>query len=183
MEGINFSALFFYAFALASIALSLLVVTSRHIFRAAIYLMFVLVFTAGFYLLLGAEFLAGIQILVYVGGIIVLIVFAVMLTTALKEIETPPPASRRILAAIAAFIFTWINFYGLKHFTFTIAPAATPAGVLSENSIKYFGRKFLDMGANGYILPFEVISVLLLAAIIGGIVIAKSDDGDKKASV
>ncbi|MFN8370341.1 MAG: NADH-quinone oxidoreductase subunit J [Bacteriovoracaceae bacterium] len=181
MESLNFSALFFYAFALATIMLSLLVVTSKHIFRAAIYLMFVLVFTAAFYLLLGAEFLAGIQILVYVGGIIVLIVFAVMLTTALKEIETPPPASRRLLALATSGIFMGINFYALKMFPFKVVVEGGSTNLLHEDSIKYFGRKFLDMGANGFILPFEVISVLLLAAIIGGIVIAKTDD--EKANV
>ena len=74
------SDMLFYLFASAAIVAALAAVTSRRILRAAVYLMFVLINTAALYALLGAYFLAGLQLLVYVGGIVVLIVFAVMLT-------------------------------------------------------------------------------------------------------
>ena len=73
----------FYGMAVAAVFFAVATVISRHIFRSAVYLMCVLLAGAGFYLLLGAEFLAGVQVLVYVGGIVVLLAFVVMLTSTL----------------------------------------------------------------------------------------------------
>src|SRR3989344_6952910 len=101
------STLMFYLFAVVSVAFAIATVSSRRILRAAVYLMGVLAVTAGFYLLLGAPFLAGVQVLVYVGGIVVLLVYVVMLTRSSDLAEDNPSATRKItalLAALASFV-------------------------------------------------------------------------------
>jgi NADH-quinone oxidoreductase subunit J len=159
----------FYLFAAMAIIGAIAVTISRRLLRAAIYLMAVLLVTAAFYVMLGAEFLAGIQVLVYIGGIVVLIVFAVMLTqSAHLQLDTPP-RYRKIAAALAAIAFAVISSAALLLSDFNITKnAAAPA----ENA-RAIGLQLLDRGPNGYVLPFEIISVLLLAAVIGGIVIAR----------
>src|SRR4051812_43345511 len=99
------SNILFYLFAAFSICLAILVVTSRRILRAAIYLMCVLGASAAFFVLLGAEFLAGVQILVYIGGIVVLLVFAVMLTRSVELLEERPTMVRKLLGGLAALAF------------------------------------------------------------------------------
>lgn len=154
-------------FALA--ALSIAVVTSPRIFRAAIYLMGVLVVTAAVYVRLGAEFLAGIQLLVYVGGIVVLIVFAVMLTSNVEVTEAAPSLVRRTVATLIAAGFFATTTYALM---LTPLPAPGPGAWPADNTAA-LGHALLDTGAGGYILPFEIVSLLLLAAVLGGIVVAR----------
>src|ERR1035437_5712719 len=84
---------------------------TRHILRSAIYLMVVLFLSAGVYLLLDAEFLAGAQVLIYVGGIIVLLVFAVMLTQSSALIEDHPMLKRKISGALGAGSFFAVSVY------------------------------------------------------------------------
>jgi NADH-quinone oxidoreductase subunit J len=159
----------FYGIGAAAVVLALAVVTSRRLLRAAIYLMGVLMASAGLYLMLGAEFLAGIQVLVYVGGIVVLIVFAIMLTRSAElQVDNPSPL-RKILGVIAAAGFLVLIVMAFRGTEFPLrrggpAPLNEPAAI---------GRQLLDFGPEGYVLPFEVVSVLLLAAVIGGIVVAR----------
>ncbi|MCB0386193.1 MAG: NADH-quinone oxidoreductase subunit J, partial [Bdellovibrionales bacterium] len=94
------SSLFFYVLSALALIFALRVVSSPRLFRAAVALMAVLGATAGFYLLLGAEFLAAIQLLVYVGGIVVLIVFVVMLTGSLGQMEDRTSFARKAVAAL-----------------------------------------------------------------------------------
>ena len=94
--------LLFYVFAGLAVFFAIAVVSSRRILRAAVYLMSVLAMSAGFYVLLGAEFLAGVQILVYVGGIVILLVFAVMLTRSAELLEDKPSLTRKALGLLAA---------------------------------------------------------------------------------
>jgi NADH-quinone oxidoreductase subunit J len=128
-----------------------------------------LLMSAGLYVMLGAEFLAGIQVLVYVGGIVVVIVFAVMLTRSAELQLDTPPLHRKILGLLASIAFAamigWVCWTSIFAATEqSAAPAVNTAAI---------GLKLLDTGGSGYILPFEIISLLLLAAIIGGIVIAR----------
>ena len=157
------------ALAVIAAGLALAVVSTKHIFRAAVYLMLVLIATAGLYLGLGAEFLAGIQVLVYVGGIVVVLVYAVMLTSSLELHETPPPVSRRLMAAVVAGGFFAVSAAAILS---TPMPAAAPSPAILD-ATPAIGAALLDYGAQGYVLPFELISLLLLAAVIGGIVIAR----------
>ena len=95
----------FYAIAFFAVMLTIAVTTSRRLLRAAVYLMGALLMSAGLYVMLGAEFLAGIQVLVYVGGIVIVIVFAVMLThSAQLQLDTPP-LRRKIMGMLVSIAF------------------------------------------------------------------------------
>ena len=161
----------FLIVSVASIVLALATVFTQHIFRSAIYLMGVLSLSAGLYLLLGAEFLAGIQIMVYVGGIVVLLVFAVMLTRSSDLLEDRPAPQRRLLGATAALAFFFASAWSLSQSPFVKDKAFGTESVVTAD----LGRAFLSSGANGYLIPFELISVLLLAVLIAGLVLARKD--------
>ena len=160
----------FFALAVVAIAFAAATVLTRRIFRSAVYLMGTLTTSAAFYILLGAEFLAGVQILVYVGGIVVLIVFAVMLTSSNEMIEDRPSPLRRLAGFIAAAAFCTMTVFMflLTEFKTVAADKAVQMGDTAA-----IGRKLLDRGAEGYVLPFEIISLLLLSVLIGAIVIAR----------
>ena len=163
------STILFYVLGAAAVLLALAVVNSRRLLRAAIYLMGVLAMSAGLYILLGAEFLAGIQVLVYVGGIVVLIVFAVMLTRSADLLVDKPTVGRMVLGGVTSIAFLVLSAVIFWFSNFQPHPGAAAP---SDNTLA-IGRQLLDTGAGGYVLPFEIISLLLLAAIIGGIVIAR----------
>jgi NADH-quinone oxidoreductase subunit J len=159
----------FYVIGAAAIVGALAVVNTRRLLRAAIYLMGVLMASAALYVMLRAEFLAGIQVLVYVGGIVVLIVFAIMLTrSADLQVDNPSPL-RKVLGAVGSIGFLVLAAAALWATDFPIKEGV-PA---SPEGPRVIGRQLLDFGAGGFVLPFEVVSLLLLAAIIGGIVVAR----------
>jgi NADH-quinone oxidoreductase subunit J len=142
-------------------------VTSKKMLRSVIYLLFVLCGIAGVYFLIDYNFLAAIQLTVYAGGIIVLIIFSVVLVHHIEMELELAKRSKQILVGLACLL-------GLGIFLTTIY--AHPFNVV-ENSIttttEDIGYGLLSYEAGGFILPFEVISVLLLASMIGAIVIAK----------
>ena len=168
----------FYLLAAGAVVLAVAVVASRRLLRAGIFLMSVLMASAGLYLLLRAEFLAGVQVLVYIGGIMVLIVFAVMLTAPVDLIEQKP-APRRVLLAIAAsagflLVTGTVLFTGRFASVGPSGPYPTvqpelPTGI----DVRLVGRRLLDASAGGHVLSFLLVSLLLLAAAIGGIVVAR----------
>ena len=161
----------FYLFALIAIIFAIATVTTLRILRAAVYLMVVLLSTAALYAFLGANFIAGLQVLVYVGGVVVLLVFAVMLTQTNELLEKRPTPLRFVSGIIGALFFAATSSFTLLGEHFREAPPSIPASM----NAAAIGRSFLSYGAEGYALPFEIISVLLLAAIIGGIVIATKE--------
>ena len=110
--------LLFYVLAAMACLMAIATVLTRHILRSAIYLMAVLCISAGFYLLLGAEFLAGAQVLVYVGGIVILLIFAVMLTRSADLEHDCPSIMRKILGFIGSASFFATSFYLLKQYNF-----------------------------------------------------------------
>ncbi|OFY98543.1 MAG: hypothetical protein A2070_03415 [Bdellovibrionales bacterium GWC1_52_8] len=169
------SDILFYVFAAFSISLAMLVVTTRRILRAAVYLMCVLGASAAFFILLGAEFLAGVQILVYIGGIVVLLVFAVMLTRSVDLLEERPTLVRKAIGGLAALSFFGTTALILTSTTFPVLRG----GPLPPNNTAALGKKLLDYGSEGFVLPFEIISLLLLTAVIGGIVIARKTSVEK----
>lgn len=161
------NTILFYILATIIIGGAIMAVTSLKIFRAAIYLLFSLIGIAGLYFWLNYEFLAAVQIVVYVGGIVVLIIFSIFLTHGSGEDMTAPKLSRSIFGAIAAacgFSLT-LCIINQHHFLVSTTKAIEP-------SVQNIGRQMLSTTAHGYVLPFEVISILLLAAMIGAIVIA-----------
>ena len=159
----------FFAFALIAVLLAVGVVTTRRILRAALFLTGVLFCGAVFYILLQVEFLAGVQVLVYIGGIVVLLVFAVMLTSSTELLEDDPSRGRRFIGLTTSLAFFVLTAFALLNsdFGFLESPQRT------ESDVHEIGRRLLDSGPGGYVLPFEVISVLLLASVIGGIVVAR----------
>jgi NADH-quinone oxidoreductase subunit J len=157
----------FYSLALIMIVFAIASVTSRKMLRSVIYLLFVLCGIAGVYFLIDYNFLAAIQLTVYAGGIIVLIIFSVILVHHIEMELEIAKISKQILVGLACLIGLGIFLTTIYSYEFDIV----------ENSLTTttsdIGMKLLSYEAGGFILPFEVISVLLLAAMVGAIVIAK----------
>jgi NADH-quinone oxidoreductase subunit J len=161
------STIIFYLLATLTLVSALLAVTTRMIFRAAIYLLFSLIGIAGIYFWLQYEFIAAVQIVVYVGGIVVLIIFSIFLTQQAGEELPKQKLGRQLFAALAAFCGLALVLLQLVQHTFT-ATTNQPVAPTVAN----IGNQMLGVDDNGYALPFEVVSILLLAALIGCIVIA-----------
>ncbi len=161
------STIVFYILAAMIIGGGLLAVTTRKIFRAAIYLLFSLIGIAGLYFYLNYEFIAAVQVVVYVGGIIVLIIFSIFLTHGAGGDMKKPVLARAIFSGLAAAFGCGLTMLFISHQDFI--PSGKPA---LEASAENIGFQMLSTTEHGYILPFEVVSMLLLAAMIGCIVIA-----------
>ena len=161
------STIIFYIISAIILGGGILAVTSRKIFRAAIYLLFSLLGIAGLYFYLNYEFIAAVQIVVYVGGIVVLIIFSIFLTHASGDEMKKPVLWRTIFAALATVFATalCISFINEHKFTATTNASIAP-------SVRNIGLQMLSTTEHGFILPFEVVSMLLLSALIGCIVIA-----------
>jgi len=167
------STIVFYLLAVLTLVSAFMAVTTRMIFRAAIYLLFSLTGIAGIYFWLQYEFIAAVQIVVYVGGIVVLIIFSIFLTQQAGEQLPKQKLGRQLFSALAAFCgLALVMVQLIQHpFIKTDQPAISP-------NISNIGNQMLGINNNGYSLPFEVVSILLLAAMIGCIVIAlKSKPG------
>ena len=158
----------FLLFSAVIVVFSLLTVTSRRILRAATFLLFVLVSTSGMYFLLRFNFLAAIQLTLYAGGIVVLIIFSVLLTSQINDKLSNPPVTKRIYAAIVAVAGILVCSLTILRTGF-VQKTFDPARV----TVKTIGESMLSTRKYGYSLPFEVISILLLAAMIGSIILAK----------
>ena len=163
------SAVVFYLLSLFILTTGLLAVTSRKIFRSAIWLLFSLTGIAGLYFWLQMEFIAAVQIVVYVGGIVVLIIFSIFLTQQSGKDLPSPARGRPVVAALlvcAGFVLTCLL---LRQYVFR---ESTYIKMEANASVGNIGAQLLSTSEYGYVLPFEVISILLLAAMIGCIVIA-----------
>jgi len=158
----------FYVLAMVIVVFSILSVTSRRILRAATYLLFVLLATAGLYLQLGYQFLFGVQISVYAGGIMVLYIFSILLTSRAGDKAKMIPFKRLIPAAFAALVGLAVCGHIIFHNVFKIAET-----VAAEHSMQDLGMAMMGTDKYQYLLPFEAVSILLLACIIGGIMIAR----------
>jgi NADH-quinone oxidoreductase subunit J len=146
---------------------ALLVVTTRNVVHAALWLVVTLASVAACYLMLTAEFVAWVQVLIYVGAVIVLLLFGIMLTKAPIGGDADLNSENRLAAAIVGL---------------------ASAGTLTTLVVDAFRKQYIDLspgtGANAvgesifrsYVLPFEIVSVLLLAALIGSIVLSRRDD-------
>ena len=163
----NASTIIFYLLAATIIGGGLMAVTSRKIFRSAVYLLFSLIGIAGLYFYLDYEFIAAVQIIVYVGGIIVLIIFSIFLTHGSGEDMKRPHLGRAVFSALAAAFGCMLTMYFINQQTFIVTGTQ-----VTEPSAANIGAQMLSTTKYGYILPFEVVSMLLLAAMIGCIVIA-----------
>lgn len=159
----------FYLLAAFITLCSVLTVTTKRIMRAATCLLLVLFGTAGIYFLLGYTFLGSVQIMVYAGGIVVLYVFSILLTNGKNEVGERVKRDRFVAGLAAAVAGAGIVvFITLKH-KFLSAASLAP----TEIDIKLIGHQMLSGDKYGYLLPFEAVSILLLACIVGGILIAR----------
>ena len=171
----NGSTVIFYLLAALTLVSGLLAVTTRMIFRAAIYLLFSLIGIAGIYFWLQYEFIAAVQIVVYVGGIVVLIIFSIFLTQQAGDELPRQKMGRQLFSLLAAFCGLALVMVQLYQHNFikTKNPAIEP-------TVSNIGNQMLGVDDNGYALPFEVVSILLLAALIGCIVIALKSKPETK---
>lgn len=161
------SSIIFYILAAIIIGGGILAVTARKIFRAAIYLLFSLIGIGGLYFWLNYEFIAAVQIVVYVGGIVVLIIFSIFLTHESGADMKKPLLARAIFSGLAVCFACALTIQLITKQIFV--PSANAA---IAPSVRNIGYQMLSTTEHGYILPFEVVSMLLLAAMIGSIVIA-----------
>jgi NADH-quinone oxidoreductase subunit J len=145
-------------------------VTSRNVVHAALYLVVALAVVGAVYLLVAAEFLAWVQVLIYIGAIVVLLLFSLMLTKAPIGRETLDNQQRGIAALVGAAVLAGLAFLIQDEFgaraTLDLEPTRTAQVGTSL---------FRD-----FVLPFEVVSVLLLAALIGAVVIARKDESPEE---
>jgi NADH-quinone oxidoreductase subunit J len=160
------SAIIFYIISACILVTGLLAVTSRKIFRSAIWLLFSLISIAALYFWLEQEFIAAVQIVLYVGGIVVLIIFSIFLTQQ-SGLVMPGQPWKRILASTLSVVFGFgLVYLQIWNHRFTRVEKEF------EWSMSGIGTSMLSTGQGGFALPFEAVSVLLLAAMIGCIVIA-----------
>jgi NADH-quinone oxidoreductase subunit J len=158
----------FLVFAVIGGLSAIAVVTARNVVHAALYLVVSLLSVAGVYLLLGAEFVAWVQILIYVGAIVILFLFGLMLTKAPIGRDTLDNQQRGIGALVGVGVFAGLVF--LIQEAFPVQDAVAFETV--QGSTDVVGQAIF----RNYVLPFEAISFLLLAALIGAIVLARKDD-------
>jgi len=160
------STTLFYILGTISIFFSLKVVTTKNLFHSVMSAFAVLVSTAGIFFLFNAEFLGLVQILVYAGAVTILVLFVVMLTTAGPKYRIASEGSLNIWAFFTAAVFTGMLGFIVLSIDW---PVARPAA-LKDVTHALASRLFME-----YLLPFEVASILLLAALIGAIVLASED--------
>ena len=154
----------FWVLAIVGIAAALTVVLLRDVFRAALSLILCFLTVAGLYITLSADFLAAVQVLIYIGGISILIILAIMLT---REVQQGSPSNR---LRIPAFVVT-IVFLGVVGFTLINTPWQVSTVPPLEPTTSAIAGKLL--GEGGFILAVEIAACLLLAAILGAIVLVR----------
>lgn len=164
----------YFVMAICIIVFSIMAVTSRKILRAATYLLFVLISTAVVYFQLGYEFLGGVQIAVYAGGIMVLFVFCIILTHKPDEKSKPLASARKLTGILVAVAGAVVLLFALFYMPLFNGASLTQQLASSEPiTMEMIGRAFTGTDKFQYLLPFEAISVLLLACIIGGVTVAR----------
>jgi NADH-quinone oxidoreductase subunit J len=157
----------FYILALIMIIMAIASVSSRKMLRSVVYLLFVLIGIAGIYFLVDYNFLAAVQLTVYAGGIVVLIIFSVLLVQHMEMEMEIAKISKQVLTGLACLIGLGVFLTAIYSHEFSVVE-----NTLTTTTAE-IGMGLLSYDAGGFILPFEVISVLLLASMIGAIVIAK----------
>ncbi|MFM8494909.1 MAG: NADH-quinone oxidoreductase subunit J [Planctomycetia bacterium] len=180
---VNFHSLLFFLFAALACGFALGVVISDNVVRMALYLVFSLAATAGLFFLSGAEFVGAMQLMIYVGGTLVLLVFGVMLTAQAPFIEIRASASDRTLAAVAGASLLGLLLTAALSVDAWNAPGA---GVIPDPSATPLGMAMVGLrvddppanaplaGRAGYLLPFEIVSVHLLVVLVGAAYLARA---------
>jgi len=155
----------FIILAVTGLAAAIRLVTTDNVVHGALYLVVTLAVVGGVFLVLGAEFIAWVQVLIYVGAIVVLLLFGLMLTKAPIGREALDNQQRALAAVVAIVVLAGLAFMVRDAFSGSQVDA-TPT-TTAEVGTSIFSK---------FVLPFEVVSILLLAALIGAVVIARKDD-------
>jgi NADH-quinone oxidoreductase subunit J len=164
---VTLDAVAFWGLAIALVGSALAVVLSKNLFHAVLWLALALTGTAGVFLLLDAEFLAAVQLLLYAGGIVTIMVFAIVVTERLVG-ERISQTSRRITAgALAAAALLGIVVSGIWEDALPLARPDMPGDLT-----RLIGETVLTR----FVLPFELLAVLMLAGLMGAIYFARPDD-------
>ena len=154
----------FWCIAALTVISAVFVVLNNQLLYAAVGLLFTLFGVAGLYVFLWADFIAGVQLLVYIGGILVLIIFGIMLTNQISSVRL---SQTNVQQGVGAVVVTWLFIFLSMVITKTpwlIQPAIGPDSTTAGVGVLLLTR---------YLLPFEVISVLLLGALIGAAVLSR----------
>lgn len=154
----------FFAVSFVTLASAVLVISSKEIFHSALYLAVMFLSIAGLFVMLGAEFIAAVQILVYAGAVIVLMLFAIMLTKGKDEKEKIKIPLFRGFVSLLFLLVLILYITRINWWNYT--PKEAPVGSVTAIGMLLFRE---------YVLPFEVISLILLAAIIGALFLAKKE--------
>ncbi len=162
----DISTAVFNLIALITIGSAVVVAFSRNIIYSAFSLLGTFAGVAALYVFLGADFVAAVQLLIYVGGILILIIFAVMLTHRITDVEITNRAAGRIPGLIVIGVFLIILIDTVRR-----TPWAKVKEVVHEPTTAKIGDLFLD----SYLLPFELASLVLLAALIGAVVLSRKE--------
>lgn len=161
----------FAAVAFIVLGSAIMVVTLKNIFHSLLFLVLAFLGVAGVYLLLSADFLAAVQVLVYIGAIVILMMFALMLTHRVMTTRITQTVGQWWLAFPAAIgvLVVLVRLFVLNPWALKATPAAPTTGII--------GKALLTK----YMLPFELASIVLLVAMVGAIVLAKEDKPDDSA--
>jgi NAD(P)H-quinone oxidoreductase subunit 6 len=162
----DLSTAVFYLVAIVTVGSALMVAFSRNIIYSAFSLLGTFAGIAGIYVFLGADFVAAVQLLIYVGGILILILFAVMLTHRITDVEITNRAAGRIPALIVTGVFIYLLVQTVRE-----TPWVKAKEIIYQPTTAKIGDLFLD----SYLLPFELASLVLLAALIGAVVISRKE--------
>lgn len=156
----------FYLVVVVTIGSAMMVAFSRNIVYSAFSLLGTFAGVAGIYVFLGADFVAAVQLLIYVGGILVLILFAVMLTHRITDVQITNRAAGRIPGVIVVGVLVYLLVQTVRE-----TPWAKAKEIVHAATTAKIGDLFLDT----YLLPFELASLVLLAALIGAAVISRKE--------
>lgn len=177
-EASLFTDIVFWAIAVSSIVAALAVVQLRDVFRAALFLVVSFIGVAGIFVLLRAEFLAAVQVLIYVGAVSVLIIFAILMT---RDVEEGSPSNRlRIPAGIAAALFAGIAIFVAVETEWNLLQPAIEGATMGPETVDKVGDVFSNtipwiarLLIRDFVLAFEVASVVLLAATLGALALIR----------
>jgi NADH-quinone oxidoreductase subunit J len=165
-------SVFFYLIAAVMVGAAIVVVTSRNVVRAALALIVVFAGVAAQFILLAAEFVAVTQVLVYIGAIMVLMLFGIMLTRARIGRDVDATNDHWWSGVITALLLVGVMAYALvDYYGGDKMPADRQINSIADSNTATVSDSIFAQ----YLIPFEVVSVLLLAALVGAIVIARKD--------
>ncbi len=171
----DISPLAFYLLAAVVLVPAIFVVVTENLFHAGINLVACFIGVAGIYVTLSSSFVAGMQVIVYAGAIAVILLFAFMLT---HNLMTPEPDSTAFQVGPAAGVSILLAclFLGVIENSGWAVGSVTEEKLAQATSISGLGEQFLTI----YLLPFELISLLLLVTLVGAIVIARKEEGSRE---